>query len=144
MSETYYLVNKTKKLEYEKFKAFWEEKLLPRFDEMLEQYAAERAAENPAAEDFIRDMCDLRHSSTIRDARYFPVYDTEYKQRLGYYSGTTHRFVWDEGGETTVSGTVITSKETLKKVLDTNPDISLCDDYGGLMSLDKFLSETRL
>ncbi|MBQ6518707.1 MAG: hypothetical protein IJI14_08305 [Anaerolineaceae bacterium] len=144
MSETYYLVNKTKNLEYDKFKAFWEEKLLPHFDEMIEQYAAERSAENPAAEEFVRDMCNLRYSSTIRDARYFPVYDTVYKQRLGYYSDTTHRFVWDEGGDATVSGTAITSKETLKKVLDTNPDISLCDDYGRLMSLDKFLSETRL
>ena len=60
MSETYYLVNKTKNLEYDKFKAFWEEKLLPHFDEMIEQYAAERSAENPAAEEFVRDMCNLR------------------------------------------------------------------------------------
>lgn len=139
MSETYYLIDKTKKLEYDKFKIFWEEKLLPHFDEIIEHYAAERAAE-----EFVRDMCDLRYNSVIRDAMYFPVNDTVYKQRLGYYSGTTYRFVWDEGGDTTVSRTTINSKEALKKFLDNNPNFSIIDDCENVMTWDKFLAETEI
>ncbi|MBQ6344404.1 MAG: hypothetical protein IJI41_14915 [Anaerolineaceae bacterium] len=144
MSETYYLVNKTKKLEYEMFKAFWEQKLLPHFDEMLEQYAAERAAENPAAETFIRNICDLRYDSTIRSARHFPVSDIVYMQRLGYYSWTTRQFDWDGGGDISVSGTFITNKDELKKVLEAKTDVSICDGYGNLLTFTEFINETKI
>jgi hypothetical protein len=144
MSDSYYLISKSKKMEYEKFQYFWEDILTPLITQLIDDYTAHRAAENPEEEEYIRSICEQGHRRCAAELKYCPVTDYECMQKIGSYSGATQRFTWTSGMDYPVSGKLIESMNALTEFLKENPDVMLCNDCGYPITIEAFRRETKL
>ena len=143
MPDTYYLIDKNKEREYQKFEEFWINTLAPEIENLLSEYATRRKKEKPNLSETI-DKIIWIGKRAIDFPSFCPLTDELYVQRVG----TTHynekiKFVfatWD----TNITGEKIGSVDQLKSFLEEHPEIYIADVYGSAVQLEDFLKETGL
>ena len=108
MSTVYYIIDKNKKKEYDKFKKFWEEKLISRNKQELKNFCDKNNGEL-----INEELYDDILSNNIRKFSYCPMCEDVYMYRIGH--STCNKFIFSM---THINEKCICNFETLKDFLN--------------------------
>lgn len=132
MSTSYYIVDKVKKNEYIKLKAFWEQEMYPNIETQINKFFDENTG-NFINADLQEEVIE---TSVLSALKYCPISDDTFTAKIG--TATKEDFYWDVVEINDLVHKQIVDVSELEKFLNVNTNYEIIDEYGEAIEISTF------